>query len=312
VTPRPNFVIAGAARSGTTALALALGRHPEVFVAGRKEASYFLFRTRDWGFSGPGDGYLLRGAVRSEAEYRAMFAETPRAARAVGEASVYYLAEPWVFAEIADTLDRPRLLFVLRAPAERAFSAWAHMVRDGRETLPFDEALVAEPARVRAGWEWSWHYRGLSRYRDGIAAAIAAVGPERVLVLRHEDLLEAPRAALRRCFEFLGVDPAAGPARLPRVNGSGRSRHPWLTRVLLGAGGPGPGVRRLVPASLRRSAFLRLQRWNTDPMAPPPEILAQLAVELDAEVAAIAALTGLDLDRWRARRATGDTAGTRG
>ena len=37
----PDFVIAGAMRAGTTALAWALGEHPDVFMCTPKEPSFF-------------------------------------------------------------------------------------------------------------------------------------------------------------------------------------------------------------------------------------------------------------------------------
>src|SRR5688572_18848100 len=51
----PDFIIAGAMRSGTTALADALACHPGVFMTEPKEPSYFTYRHGGESFSGPGD-----------------------------------------------------------------------------------------------------------------------------------------------------------------------------------------------------------------------------------------------------------------
>jgi len=39
----PNFFLVGAAKSGTTAFASALGRHPEVFLPSLKEPHYYAY-----------------------------------------------------------------------------------------------------------------------------------------------------------------------------------------------------------------------------------------------------------------------------
>lgn len=301
---RPTFVIAGAARSGTTALSLALDAHPAVHVSPRKEGCYFLLRERRWRFAGPGDDYLVRHGVHTDEAYRRQFAGADGAV-AIGEASVYYLAEPWVFEAIAAELPGVRIIVILRDPAERAFSAWAHMVRDGRERLGFPEALDAEAQRRREGWEWSWRYRELGAYAGPVEVLRRVFDPGRVLFLRFDDLRDAPVATLDRCFAFLGVDRPSRPLTVPHVNPSGRSRLPVLTDALLGRRPPTSALAGLVPDTLRRRLFLRLQRWNTRPLDPPHPVLDELRRAYAPEVASVAALTGLDLSAW-APRTTGN------
>lgn len=74
----PNFFILGAGRCGTTALALALNQHPEVFIPAIKEPSFFA-SSFQW--------------VKDPARYIALY-EPGTDASAVGDASHIYLEDP--------------------------------------------------------------------------------------------------------------------------------------------------------------------------------------------------------------------------
>src|SRR3954462_1224231 len=121
---KPNFLIVGAAKSGTTSLFEYLRGHPDVFMPDVKEASYF---------AGAG--------VKNEADYLALFREAGPA-RAVGEASGAYLYLPDTARAIHDLLGpRVRIIVILRNPIDMAYSLWGHMVREGGEQLGFFDAL---------------------------------------------------------------------------------------------------------------------------------------------------------------------------
>ena len=121
--------------------------------------------------------------------------------------------------------DDVRVVVVLRDPAERAFSGYAHLVRDGRETASsFAEALECEDERVASGWEYIWHHRRLGSYSRQLECLFDVIGRDRVLVLRHEDLADNPlgtcaaHVRLPRCRQHV---PAAArsfqqPRRPPR------------------------------------------------------------------------------------------------
>ena len=51
----PDFLIIGAAKSGTTSLYRYLGQHPDVFVSPVKEPNFFAFAGEEVNFQGPKD-----------------------------------------------------------------------------------------------------------------------------------------------------------------------------------------------------------------------------------------------------------------
>jgi hypothetical protein len=65
-----------------------------------------------------------------------------------GEASPYYLFHPHVPGRVAEHLPGVKLIALLRDPVQRAYSHYQHEVAGGFETLSFEEAIEAEPARL--------------------------------------------------------------------------------------------------------------------------------------------------------------------
>ncbi len=75
----PNFFLAGAPKSGTTALSVYLRGHPNVFLPGLKEPHFFA------------DDLSHFRRPETEVAYRALFKRAGADHLAVGEASVWYL-----------------------------------------------------------------------------------------------------------------------------------------------------------------------------------------------------------------------------
>src|SRR3981081_2066356 len=85
----PNFLVIGAARSGTTALYQYLRQHPDVFMPAAKEPNFFAFEGEDLDFRGPAADWGNNSATGID-DSQALFAEgADHIAR--GEASPLYL-----------------------------------------------------------------------------------------------------------------------------------------------------------------------------------------------------------------------------
>lgn len=219
----PSYLIVGGKRCGTTTLQSYLSRHPQILPV----------------HSGKGTHYFDENYTKGERWFRAHFptqAAERRARRHVGarvitgEASPYYCFHPRSFDRIAEALPSVRLIFVLRDPAERAYSHYSYERRRGFETLPLHEALDAESDRL-AGEEdrmcvddsyvsfahRHWSYASRGHYVEQLRRALRHFSPDQILVLEFDSLFSGSDREFRRVTEFLGI----GPARLgamPRLS----------------------------------------------------------------------------------------------
>src|SRR5439155_3447898 len=138
----PDYLIIGAQRAGTTSLYLYLTQHPCVApVVIGKGVHYF-----DVDFAkGPG-WYRGHFPVAARRYLSRVGRDRPLI---TGEGSPYYLFHPLVPERVAALLPEARLIALLRDPVERAYSHYQHFVERGIETLTFEQALEAEPERLK-------------------------------------------------------------------------------------------------------------------------------------------------------------------
>ena len=200
----PGAVILGAQKCGTTSLHGYLVQHPGVIPPLRKEVHYF-----DLNYP------------RGEAWYRAHFGRTEEAGLNL-DASPYYLFHPAVPARLHALLPDAKLVVLLRDPVRRAYSHYWHERAKGREKLEFAEAIAAEPGRIasaearladgsldRSADHQHFSYLARGRYAEQLERWFATYPRERIRVLRFEDFVQDPLAALNGTLEFLGLPPAA-------------------------------------------------------------------------------------------------------
>ena len=227
----PDFVIVGAARSGTTSLYRWLGTHPNVAPAWKKEIHYF-------------DEHYGRGMRW----YRAHF-PFRRRGRVTGEATPYLLFHPLAPARAAHDLPHStRFIVLLREPSQRAISQywfwrqWFRRELEGTEIESLEEGIAREPERMAAAeplvrrGEWNhdhiwFSYLARGEYAGQLRRWFDAVGRDRVLVVESEQLNSDP-AVSARVLEWLGLP--SHPQPFPALNAAVRLEEadPELTALM--------------------------------------------------------------------------------
>jgi hypothetical protein len=225
----PNFIVIGAARSGTTSLYAQLSRHPDIYMSSVKEPNFFAVEGERLAYQGPGEDRLQW--VTELSAYAELFGGAPSEA-ARGEASVLYLYSPKAAERIQHYVPSAKLIAVLRDPVARAFSAFSYLKGRGSEPLDFEKALAAEEDRIEAGWSHIWHYRRVGLYGEQLERYYARFPAEQIRILLYEDFEADPLGAMRQLFEFLGVESAFEPDPGIRYNISGESRSGALALLL--------------------------------------------------------------------------------
>ncbi|CAN5138791.1 hypothetical protein BH20ACT5_BH20ACT5_07880 [soil metagenome] len=307
----PTFLVAGAARSGTTALIEGLRSHPRVFVTQPKEPHYFALHGEPACFTGPGDAATInRVAVTDRAGYLGLYPEGhDYLALGDGSVSTLHYAEH-AAPEILRINPELRVVLLLRDPVDRAFSSYQYL--RGRGFEPHEDFLTAvaeEPSRRQEGWHHLWHYTAMSRYADGLETLRGALGPDRVGVWFYDDFDRDPDAVFAAVLRFIGVPVEPGyTGAVTRVNVSGASRAApihrsiqWITRNEV--------LRRLVKrlTSYRFREFVR--RSAVRPTAVPAAARRALDPLFADDLRRLARLVDGPTPAWLPTRSAADPSG---
>ena len=223
---RPDFVIAGAPKCGTTALFEYLRRHPRIFIPPLKEPKFFCSDLKT-----TGGVYTLDG-------YRALFAEAP-ANSVTGEASTFYLYSQVAIEKIMAHNPRTKVVVILRNPVEAAHSLhaarWGHRHENIRS---FEQAWRIQSARLAGehmppGWPdpATLQYGPMYCYGGQIRRMFDHVPPEQRYVMVYEEFFADPIRHFTQLLQFLEV-PVDTHADFSVVNPSLGHRSARLDRLL--------------------------------------------------------------------------------
>ena len=297
----PNFLIIGAAKSGTTSLYHYLSQHPDVYMSPVKEPNFFALEGERPSFRAPGaDERINRWSVTDPDEYRNLY-KGANGERALGEASPVYLYSERAVGRIKHHVPDARLIVILRNPAERAYSGFLHLLLNGRETVKgFGEALALEEERRRENWDWIWHYKSMGFYHEQLSRYYEAFGPDQIKVYFYEDLEGDPAGVVRDAYGFLEVDDSFVPRPPARYNATGVPRSRRLNDLLRTDNPLKSALRPLVPKKFRRKLLMNMQnRILVKPPVPERE-RRQLVEEYGEDVTKLQGLIGRDLSEWLA------------
>ncbi len=296
----PNFLIIGAAKSGTSALYHYIKQHPQIYMSPRKEPHFFSYEGSFPNSQGPND-YINKAIINIE-EYRALF-NGFSGEPAIGEASPTYLYVQKACERIEQHIPNAKMIAMLRQPAERAFSAFMHLRRDGLETISdFAKALDVEEWRIQHNWGPIWHYKRSGFYFSQLSRYYARFKREQIRVYLFEDFNKDPSTCFRDIFQFLGVDTEFQPdtSFRPNVSGIPKSQmaQSMMNSLFLKPNPIRASARRILSANLRFRASTALRNMNLERAMIPPTIRTQLTKEFSGEILQLESLINRDLSQW--------------
>jgi len=300
--PFPNFLVIGAAKSGTTSLRGYLAQHPDIYMTWRGEPSFFVHEGERVDFCGPGDDEWT--FITSIDEYRALFQDAGDE-RAVGEISPRYLYFERASERIQHYAPAMRLLAILRHPVDRAYSHFLmNKARNCEPAADLRAAINTEVERAARGWGWDWRYVGAGRYHEQLQRYYARFDPAQIHVMLHDDYRADPRQFFASLFSFLGVDPSFEPDTSRRYREASLPRSQALRAVVERQHPLKAAVGAALPASWRARVKTLVTAWNS---TPPPALEAELRAEIfercfEADCARLEELIGRDLRAWREPR----------
>ena len=200
---KPNFIITGFPKCGSTALHYYVDAHPDIFMPKQKELHYFTQPNISKLNKGPGDIEAKKGQVKSFDSYFSLFNKAKKE-NVIGETSPSYINYPECFEKIKDCLGDPKIIILLRDPIKRAYSNYLHLVREQRETKSFKEALNLEDKRREKNYSDFWYYKFNSTYYEKVVEAKKSF--KEVLILTQEELNLDTIKTLKKVYNFLDLN----------------------------------------------------------------------------------------------------------
>jgi hypothetical protein len=202
---RLDFIIAGAQKAGTSALADFLESHPKIKMPHKDELHRTVQPARH--FFDDEERF-----AKSEIDYTPLQRGCVRRAKStlLGSCTPIYIYWKSAMERIWNYNSKIKLLILLRDPADRAFSHW-NMQRDrGLESLDFLAAVQEETNRAREAMpfqlrKFSYVDRGL--YAEQIDRVFRYFPREQVNVIKFEHFRRDPHATLEAVCGFIGVEP---------------------------------------------------------------------------------------------------------
>ncbi len=177
---RPDFLIIGAMKCGTSTLQAQLAAQPGIFMTTPKEPNYF-----------SDDDVFAKGAAWYDGLY-----DGAQPGDLTGEASTHYTTlptHPKTLERMAARLTAPKLIYLMRDPLERAVS---HYIHEWTQGVMGDDPVAA--------FERHPELVAYSRYAMQLEPFVECYGREAILLLRLEQMKADPQGTLTRVGSFLG------------------------------------------------------------------------------------------------------------
>jgi len=279
----PNFFVCGVPKAGTTSLYEYLAAHPDVFMSTEKEPWFFHGEKYEKGLDW----------------YSETFFDGYDGEEAIGEVTPVYFAHDTATKRIAGDIPDPRVVFLLRDPAERAWSEYWWRIEEGMLTpsTSFGEFIRSGANSFGIGLiEIGMYHRHLQRWEN-------AFGRGRMHVLLTQDLATDRPSTLQSLFRFLGVEATVNPQTLSTHKAT---RHPKSSTVYAAVHNVWRPIRavmgdELLERTKRLRTLVRSLFFRSDNSGRPemePDDRAYLSDVYEEPNRKLADWLGRDLSHW--------------
>ena len=224
---RPDFMIIGAMKCGTTSLHKILDQHPDVFMPGG-EVKFFTiddFEQQRQFFPKTDQGWVDHDYKEKYGLYCRWYEELYEGLSdelIKGEDVPSYLPSKKAPSRIADLFPEVKLIAILRDPVDRAYSHYWHNIRSYNEIYRFDDALRHSPKLLI----------DRSCYKSQILRYLDYFDREQLLVVLFEQFTANPVKTVREVSEFIGIPEQSNFDFVPaHANKSNYPKYPAVLRL---------------------------------------------------------------------------------
>jgi len=296
----PNFLIVGAAKSGTTSLYHYLKQHPEIYMSSIKEPKFITSQFLTFPFKGIGDENIEKNVIRSFREYCNLFKYVSNE-KLIGEASadnLYYYEKAINY--IRKYLQQLKIIIIIRNPMDRAFSAFWHLKRNNRESLSFEEGIRKEKKRKENNWEFIWFYTEVGFYYNQVKAYLDNFNQVKIYLF--DDLKKDGLGLVKDIYKFLGVDTSFTPDISIKYNVSGIPKNKFIHKFLkepnILKNAVAPFAKTLISKEKRRKIIEKIRMRNLQKHQMKPETREYLKNLYREDILKLQDLIKRDLSGW--------------
>ena len=295
----PNFLIVGAAKSGTSSLHNYLNQHPDIFMPSYTQNGMKVKEPR----------FLITKLVKERLHngvwdfdsYCELFKNSD-AYSLVGESTVLYL---YYYDEAIKNIKKylgsnVKIVIMLRNPIERAYSAYNFLKRKGiREQLSFEQALENEFLRMKNPNETPMiFYKKMGLYFDSVKAYLDNF--KDVHIIFYDDFSANTEKSVSDTISFLGASTQPLIDTRKRYNVGGKNwRFNWIRSLFLEENAFKKVTKYILPKSFRKSVAKVLISIFTRRAIKMQESTRRSLINYYREdVSNLSELLGKDLKHW--------------
>lgn len=201
IMDKPNFFIAGAPKSGTSAIVNYLSQHPNVFISNPKEPLFF---ATDYNFR----------PITKFGDYINLFSSSKPMHYRIGEGSSWYFYSSDAFTNILNSAPDSKIIIILRNPVDLILSLhqhWLHALVEDQKDFTTAWNLQDErqsglfiPKHCRD--KRFLHYRELGSLDKYLPNLLENFPSNQVLVLIYEEFFNDIQNQFQKVLKFLDLN----------------------------------------------------------------------------------------------------------
>lgn len=198
----PNFLIIGAAKSGTTTLYECLKTHPQIYMSPLREGAKFFSYDPELYRRNNKEKGIHGFPITNMEDYRTLFKDATNEI-AIGESSPHYLYSSIAPQRIRESIPDVKLITILRDPASRAYSQYVMWCRYNRlkkrvKLQNLTENFITDIKKGNGGT--------CIRYYDSLTRYLNIFDREQLRIYLFDDLKVDQNAVLNDICRYLNVD----------------------------------------------------------------------------------------------------------
>lgn len=290
----PDFIIAGAAKCGTTALAQFLSQVPGVYMSENKEPRFFTRMEGNMEKGISGDGPRLSGNYDKGLPWYEKLFEQAKQGQLKAEASTVYFCNEDAAALIYENNPAVKLIFMLRDPVKRVYSHYWQEYKLGFEFPSFEEMVTYNNPRLI-------YYKSISAYKKNLLRFFALFKPEQIHIIIQEEFERNTEKQFADVICFLGL----GAIQIDlnkRINEQVAPKNRNVARALTKL--QASPLKNILPGSfLKMAGKLRMKLFKANAKAfkyPPlsKEIADRLRREFEEDIHFVEEILGRNVPSW--------------